>query len=151
MNEYQKALLQWSEMTGDKAPVVPEMPDEATRVLRCRLLLEETLEFIRASGCMVATWSDGRMTVQSRPDIHPPDLTAMAHENADVLYIAFGNAVAMGVDMGPVFAEVHAANLRKAGPDGALRKLSDGKVLKPAGWKPANVGAVLERLGEVTP
>lgn len=117
----------------------PTMPDEATRVLRCRLLLEETLEYIRASGCVVMHWGDGRQTVESRPDlVVEPNLAAMAQENADVRYIAHGNDLAMGVD-GRVFDEVHRANLSKTGGS----KRSDGKVLKPEGWKPPDVERVL--------
>ena len=143
MTDYQAKLREWARMTGERMPAAPEMPTETERVLRCRLLLEETMEYISASGCNVLHWSDGRMTVEARPDMCEADFTAMAHENADVLYIAFGNAVAMGVDMGPVFEAVHAANMRKAGPDGTVQKRTDGKILKPDGWKPADVAAVL--------
>ena len=33
----------------------PELPNEATRLLRARLVFEEALEFVRACGCTVAT------------------------------------------------------------------------------------------------
>lgn len=144
MTDYQERLREWDRMCGEDLLAKPTMPIEAQRLLRCRLLLEETLEYIKASGCAVHTFSTGRMEVASRPDVFPPNLAAMAHENADVLYIAFGNANRMGVDAGAVFEEVHAANMRK-GHGGVLLRRPDGKILKPNGWRPADVGSVLER------
>lgn len=49
---------------------------------------------------------------------------------ADLIYVCLGAAVSWGVDLSPIFEEVHAANMRKEG--GATR--ADGKILKPAGW-----------------
>lgn len=122
----------------------PTMPDEATRVLRCRLLLEETLEFIHASGCSL--WFAGTYRVEARAlaiDVNgTPNLAAMAQENADVRYIAHGNDLAMGVD-GRVFNEVHAANLAKAS-NGVVTRRADGKVVKPEGWSPPDVARVIE-------
>ena len=42
----------------------PELPNEATRLLRARLVFEEALEFVRACGCAVGRGgSDGAKTV----------------------------------------------------------------------------------------
>lgn len=59
----------------------------------------------------------------------------------DIIYVTLGAAVAWGVDLGPVFEAVHAANMAKgAGP---MRE--DGKRLKPPGWKAPDVAGVIER------
>ncbi len=50
-----------------------------------------------------------------------------------------------GIDLDAVVAEVHAANMRKVGPDGPV--LVDGKVMKPEGWCPADVAGVLAGSG----
>lgn len=121
------------------------MPGDNVRELRCRLLLEETLEFIRASGFRVVDydgWQACGLHVQA-VEHGKPNLVAMAHETADVLYVAFGNAIAMGVDMGPVFDLIHVANMAKFGPDGRPIRRADGKTLKPEGWRPADVSAAL--------
>ena len=79
------------------------------------------------------------------------DDAAIAHELADVVYIAYGTAHTMGLPLDAVIAAVHRANMAKVGPDGALRFRQDGKLLKPAGWRPADVAAVLlehERPGD---
>ena len=64
----------------------------------------------------------------------------------DLLYVTYGAILACGIDPDPVFAEVHRANLSKAG--GPTRE--DGKVLKPPGWQPADVRSVIEKLVEET-
>lgn len=73
-------------------------------------------------------------------------LTALAHELTDLLYVTYGALDMLGLDADAVFAEVHRANLSKtSGP-----KRADGKQLKPAGWQPADVQAVIERLSRKT-
>jgi predicted HAD superfamily Cof-like phosphohydrolase len=145
--DFQDAVRRFQQACSGVLPSVPTMPDEATRLLRCRLLLEETLEYIHASGYRVCLDPAGNVDLVIVRDYNAtPNPTAMAHENADVLVIAFGNALAMGVDMAPVFAEVMAANMRKA-QGGKVTRRADGKVLKPEGWTPADVGAVLAKQG----
>ena len=51
----------------------------------------------------------------------------------DAMYYICDCAVKMGLDTDPVFALVHAANMRKV-TDGKLNKDDRGKVLKPEGW-----------------
>ena len=51
---------------------------------------------------------------------------------ADLIYVAIGTAVELGVDLEDVWDEVQRANMSKAG--GPRR--ADGKQLKPDGWRP---------------
>lgn len=139
MNEHEK-VKEFHRVCGIATQDRPTTPEEATRVLRCRLLLEEVLEFIKASGCSVQV-NIHRQSF-SLLTTHAPDLAAMAQENADIRYIAHGNDLAMGVD-GRVFDAVHHANMRKA-PGGVVTRRADGKVVKPDGWKPPDVARVLE-------
>ena len=72
----------------------------------------------------------------------PTDLTPLAHELADLLYVTYGALDLLGIDADAVLAEVHRANLAKAsGP-----RRADGKQLKPVGWQPADVRGVIGRL-----
>lgn len=150
-SSFQGAVKAFHEAMGLPVESVPTMPDAKTRALRCRLQMEEALELCTASGFRV--YSPGGVLlgkgdfVFEEDENHPADLAAMAHENADVLYIAFGSYVAMGVNGAAVFGEVHAANMRKLGPDGRPILNAAGKVLKPEGWKPADVASVLAKLG----
>ncbi|MEM8863222.1 MAG: hypothetical protein AAGD96_33345, partial [Chloroflexota bacterium] len=70
------------------------------------------------------------------------DMTALVHELTDLLYVTYGAIWACGVDPDPVFTEVHNANMRKL--DGPRR--ADGKILKPAGWQPADVAGVIQAM-----
>jgi predicted HAD superfamily Cof-like phosphohydrolase len=70
---------------------------------------------------------------------HPrmADREAVARELADVVYVAYGTAHALGIDLEAALAEVHRANMSKA--DGPRR--ADGKVLKPEGFVPPDMSA----------
>jgi predicted HAD superfamily Cof-like phosphohydrolase len=58
--------------------------------------------------------------------------------------VTYGAILTCGVDADAVFAEVHRANLSKAG--GPRR--ADGKILKLPGWQPADVRSVIEQQAE---
>lgn len=96
----------------------PQLVTAEVATVRQRLLDEETAEVAEA--------------------VRLGDLTAIAHELADVVYVAYGTALAYGVDLDTVLAEVHRANMSKSG-------VSDGKVQKGAGYRPPDVAAVLAR------
>jgi predicted HAD superfamily Cof-like phosphohydrolase len=95
--------------------------DERTRVLRERLIQEEFDELKQA------------MTHD--------DLAAIAKELADLLYVVYGTAVSYGIDMDPVFREVHRSNMSKIGG----YKREDGKWIKPPSYSPAAIAPILVR------
>ena len=71
-------------------------------------------------------------------------LAEIARELADVVYVAYGTAVAYGIDLDAVLAEVHRANMSKLGPDGRP-VVRDGKVQKGEHFRPPDVADVLRR------
>ena len=97
----------------------PTAPDEATRSLRIRLIQEEFEELQAALG--------------------QQDLAAVAKELADLLYVVYGTAVSCGIDLDPVFREVHRSNMTKVGG----HKRADGKWVKPAWYSPARIQPIL--------
>ena len=101
----------------------PGAPDEATRLLRERLIEEEFAELREA------------MAQGAVPQI--------AKELADLLYVVYGTAVSCGIDMEPVFREVHRSNMSKVGG----HKRADGKWVKPATYSPARVEPILREQG----
>jgi|CXWL01.1.fsa_nt_gi predicted HAD superfamily Cof-like phosphohydrolase len=101
--------------------LTPTVIDPDTRRLRLTLLYEELQEAEEA--------------------MHSGDLPAIAKELADLLYVVYGTAVSYGINLGPVFREVHRSNLTKLG--GTRR--ADGKWLKPASYSPADIAPLLER------
>lgn len=74
-------------------------------------------------------------------------LDRLAHELADVVYVAYGTALVHGIDLDEVIAEIHRANMSKLGPDGQVARRADGKVLKGEHYRAPDVSAVLRRQG----
>jgi predicted HAD superfamily Cof-like phosphohydrolase len=74
-------------------------------------------------------------------------LDRLAHELADVVYVAYGTALVHGIDLDAVIAEIHRSNMTKLGPDGQIARRPDGKVLKGEHYEPPDVSAVLRRQG----
>ncbi|MFF5300852.1 MULTISPECIES: MazG nucleotide pyrophosphohydrolase domain-containing protein [unclassified Streptomyces] len=74
-------------------------------------------------------------------------LDKLAHELADVVYVAYGTALVHGVDLDAVIAEIHRANMTKIGPDGEIVRRDDGKVLKGEHYEAPDVSGVLRRQG----
>ncbi|CCK27046.1 secreted protein [Streptomyces davaonensis JCM 4913] len=74
-------------------------------------------------------------------------LDKLAHELADVVYVAYGTALVHGIDLDAVIAEVHRSNMTKLGPDGHVARRADGKVLKGEHYQAPDVAEVLRRQG----
>jgi predicted HAD superfamily Cof-like phosphohydrolase len=91
--------------------------------LRTRLLAEETDEYYAA--------------------VASGDVVGVARELADIVYVAYGAALTHGIDLDAVIAEVHRANMSRAGDDGQPIIRPDGKVLKGPNFRPPDVAAVL--------
>lgn len=102
---------------------VPMVLDPCTERLRVRLIQEEFDELKEA--------------------FEQADLMAVAKELADLLYVVYGTAVSCGVDMEPVFREVHRSNMSKLGG----YKRDDGKWVKPPTYSPASLEPILKVQG----
>ena len=98
---------------------LPAVPDAATCVLRVSLIQEEFAEL--------------------REALSQRDIEAVAKELADLLYVVYGTAVSCGIDMAPVFREVHRSNMSKVGG----HKRADGKWIKPSNYSPAHLQPIL--------
>lgn len=96
--------------------------------LRRKLHLEEGKELIDAIDAGDRVW--------------------IAQELADVVYVAYGTAYSLGIDLDAVIAEVHRANLSKFTSDGRALVRADGKVLKGDAYSPPDVAGVLAAVGE---
>lgn len=124
VNEFHEAT--GGDEDGDFKIPYPHILGPRTRDLRISLIEEEVHELIDA--------------------LNGHDVHSVAHELADVLYVVYGTAASMGIDIDEVFKEVHRANMSKVG--GVSRE--DGKVLKPEGFVPADVRGVIDILYGVT-
>ena len=72
------------------------------------------------------------------------DLPGIADGLADLLYVVLGTALTYGIDLEPVFCEVHQTNMAKQTGDGP----AIGKVQKPEGWQPPRIKEILDMLSE---
>lgn len=63
---------------------------------------------------------------------------------ADLIYLAIGTLVEMGVEPGLVLEEVHRSNMSKLGLDGRPIYRADGKVLKGPNYEPPDIAGVLD-------
>lgn len=100
--------------------------NQAVRSLRVRLLNEEFGEYLEGED--------------------NNDFYNIAKELADILYIAFGTAVAYGIPLEAVFDEVHRSNMSKLGEDGKPIYREDGKVLKGPNYTQADVKKVIDEV-----
>lgn len=83
-----------------------------------------------------------------RTAIVDDDIVGIADALTDILYVVYGAGHAFGIDLDACFEEVHASNMTKLGPDGKAIKNENGKVMKPATYRPPNLAAVLGVLQE---
>lgn len=97
----------------------PTIPSEKLKLLRQSLIAEEYVEV---------------MTAMDREDI-----VEIADGFADLIYVILGSAISYGIDLRPVWDEVHRSNMQKEG--GSRR--ADGKILKPEGWQRPDIAKVL--------
>lgn len=79
-------------------------------VTRVRLILEELSELLTA--------------------IDRNNPIEFADAIADILYVTYGTAVAVGLDMEPIFGEVHQSNMTKTGSKDGV-KPTKGKSFRP--------------------
>ena len=112
---------------------------EEARELITELLADDPQELLDEFG-LTDTMDE---TIPSQP--RPVDPVAVAHEAADLHYVASGASVNFGYDEAAVFATVHAANMAKAYLAKDQRAIGDenGKANKPPDWKPPAVADVM--------
>lgn len=123
--DWYRDVLDFHRKFGCHVGSTPAVPSEGTPELRARLLREEFDETLDALG--------------------RGDLPALADGLADLIYVLLGTAASYGIDLRPVWAAVHAANMAKDG--GGTR--ADGKVLKPPGWAPPDIEGILSSQGPI--
>jgi predicted HAD superfamily Cof-like phosphohydrolase len=116
------AVKQFHRAAGQPVHRKPTLGDESVNSLRVKLLREETQELEDALAAK--------------------DPVAVLDALVDLQYVLDGAYLSLGY--APVkdkaFAEVHSNNMTKRGEDGKFAKREDGKILKPEGWTPPDLG-----------
>ena len=125
-------------------PATPTVPDEKTRLLRARLILEEAFETVLALGFILRDVDNGALidyeNLVFSPDVEP-NLIEIADGCADISVVTIGTLSACGIADMPLLEEVDANNLLK------LQNTQwdeFGKGVKPEGHPPPDIEAVLQ-------
>jgi predicted HAD superfamily Cof-like phosphohydrolase len=98
----------------------PTLAPEVHNWFRHGLLLSETRELNDAIGA--------------------GDLVGLADALGDIVYVVYGTALANGIDLGAVLAEIHRSNMTKSAP-----AEPGGKAIKGPGYQPPDIERVLGR------
>lgn len=122
---YQDIVKFQKEVMCNDFLTIPHVPDARQQALQVELIKEETKELLEA--------------------IETSHLEQIADGGADVIVVVLGAMVAHGIDLRPIWDLVHESNMAKKG--GPMR--SDGKRLKPPGWRPPNIAYEIRRQQEL--
>lgn len=132
---------------GQKVRTLPDMiEDPKERLLTANMVIEEAAEFCVALGFNVTVEEDG--SIKLVPHGREPDLVEAADAVGDILVVTYGAANRLGFKAKDVFHEVDRSNKTKFHVDDkgrryVKRRLTDGKVIKPDHYSPADIAGVL--------
>lgn len=129
-----------AEHDSPKRQAIGAWPEIRDGQLRAELIMEEAKE--TAEALTGRTWAY-ECTDLLPPK--PPDLVLAADGLADIVVVTCGAAVALGIELGPITAEVIAANRRKFAAGASMR--ADGKFVKPPDFVPPDIAGALRRQG----
>lgn len=102
-------------------PTVPTIQSLQSRYLRTDLIMEEIVETVIA--------------------IDRNDLVEIADGIADSIVVLLGTAITFGIDIRPIWDEVHRSNMTKIG--GEYNK--NGKLLKPPTFEPPKIEGLIAK------
>jgi predicted HAD superfamily Cof-like phosphohydrolase len=100
----------------------PTIVDADTAKLRYDLIDEEVEELLCA--------------------IYSRNLVQIADALADLKYVVDGTAVSYGIDLEPIFREVHRSNMSKGDPE--VVRATNGKILKSRNYTPPNLAPLIQ-------
>jgi len=136
-------------------PDRPTMPDEKTRRLRAKLIIEEALETVRELGFRLVVSGlhddetidlDDKEVFRKHTSFETtqagPSLEGVADGCADIMVVTTGTLSACGIADDSLQREVDFNNLAKFGPGHSWNEY--GKLVKPPNHKSPNIYEVLE-------
>ena len=119
----QQMVMEFNAKFGVRQRRSPSVPTAKEQSLRLDLIREELDELAVA--------------------FNDYDIVGVADSLGDLLYVVYGCADVCGIDMEPVFAEIHRSNMTKVWPDGTVHRRGDGKIVKPITYSPANLEPII--------
>lgn len=159
--KHQQRVEDFMILAGQEVPDKPVIPDEETRVLRAKLILEEALETIEALGVDVdlvefdGVETKGKEISRNSLFDYNVELSFEARGQCDIVevvdgcidvsVVTRGTLSAFGVKDKKLLKEVDKNNLAKFGPGGYRR--DDGKWVKPENHQPPDIKGILKEQG----
>ena len=119
MIKYQEQVKEFMSLIGQDCPDKPVIPSDKDLILRARVILEETLEYINASGVSFSLLIDDiSVDIKDISSLdfqktHETDIVEVADAIGDIGYINYGSANCFGLDMEEIEDEIHANNMTK--------------------------------------
>ena len=130
---------------NDAVPKTPKAMSKEKVVWLVKMVCSEMAELLdTVTDSTEETQKLMEECIHTDPSKHVPMVTeyqkvaAQADAMVDAWYYMCNAASMHGIDVSTVFDMVHDANMRKLVNGKAILR-EDGKVLKPAGWKPADI------------
>jgi len=118
MRVEQEMVQQFHDKVGAAVAPRPQNVDRDTAKLRYNLIREENEEYLEAADA--------------------GELTNVADALADLLYVVLGACVVHGIDIRPIFEEVHRSNMTKTPLDPVTKKGGKGP-----GYQPPRIAELL--------
>ena len=118
----QDKVTQFMKTFGQEVKSSPDWPEEKVMQLRLELIEEEVEELF-----------DG---------VDRRDMTNVAKELIDILYVVYGMGCSLGIDLDACFDEVHKSNMSKL-QDGEVLYSASGKVLKGKNYFEPEIDRIL--------
>jgi len=159
LNQNQKDVLQFHDACDVVTPESPTVVDHKVGKLRVSLILEEAAELAQAYErgkigdeilLMVESCDEPSVRValyNLGHKLKSESIVAVGDALADTLYVTHGAGCASGLDLDPLFTEVHSSNMTKVMDDGKVHKRSDGKILKPDTFREPDLESVVVKQG----
>jgi predicted HAD superfamily Cof-like phosphohydrolase len=149
MHQWTNAVKEFHQAIGHPTHVIPFPKDGCYGLFRLRIkcLLEEVMEY--AEACGIALRVSGRLVQLDDfeyDEIHVDggDIVSRMDALCDIIYFALGGAVVEGVNLDPLFEEVHRSNMTKVHLDGTPIYNRDGKLVKPPHFKPPQLKQIID-------
>lgn len=137
---------------GKTLPSIPSPMNKDEVRFIVRMVLSEMAELVQTVTCspietlqMMHECVGADLKMDYKPaspdDPHYDRLVSAQQYDAfvDAWYYMLNAACKKGCNLSKIFDEVHKANMNKRQPDGTWLRREDGKVVKPEGWKEADI------------
>jgi predicted HAD superfamily Cof-like phosphohydrolase len=127
MNQAQKMVLEFHKKFSHYTQNIPAFPPKEIREFRIDLIKEEVNELVDG----IYAYQHGISEIEC--------LTEVADALGDILYVVYGTALAFGLDIEPIFEEIHRTNMLKS-----FNKSKAGKSIKGPEWQEPQLESIIE-------